>query len=453
MRLLQRLRSLSRRRFLRNVAVVAGGNATAQAITTALSPFITRLYGPEAFGVLGVFVAAVAMIAPSATLTYANAIVLPAAESEARSLARLSIAIAGFLSAITLLGVLAWHEGFSRLFGIELEFNYMLLLPFVVFLTAGQRVLSQLLIRYKRFQQVSQAGVAQAAAVGLSKVGVGLVTPTAAVLMILNALGQALHCVLLWAGLPRRRETEAPTSANSSANLDVKPVLSVAREYRDYPLFRAPQVLLNSVSQNIPTVMLAALFGPAAAGFYALARRVLQLPSVLISTSVGTVLLPRMAEEGRLGRSLRPLIIKGTKALALAGLLPFGIVVAFGPWMFTLAFGAEWTTAGVYARWMAVWLYFAFINVPSVQAVPMLGMQGQFLIYEAVLLAVRAGTLAYGALVLQDEVMALIMFSIAGSVLNLLLVTWVISHSHNSLRSSFRAAPELTGEDEEGACL
>jgi len=35
---------------VRNVALVGSGTAGAQAITMAFSPVITRIYGPEAFG-------------------------------------------------------------------------------------------------------------------------------------------------------------------------------------------------------------------------------------------------------------------------------------------------------------------------------------------------------------------------------------------------------------------
>jgi len=44
-------------KFVRNVAIVATGTAGAQAITMAFSPINTRLYGPEAFGILGTFTA------------------------------------------------------------------------------------------------------------------------------------------------------------------------------------------------------------------------------------------------------------------------------------------------------------------------------------------------------------------------------------------------------------
>jgi IS5 family transposase len=71
------------------VAVVASGTAGAQAITMGFSPVITRLYGPEAFGLLGVFMAMVQVLVPAAALTYPIAIVLPKEDRDARVLARL----------------------------------------------------------------------------------------------------------------------------------------------------------------------------------------------------------------------------------------------------------------------------------------------------------------------------------------------------------------------------
>lgn len=68
---------LSRRPFVRNVLAVVTGTATAQAITIAFAPVITRLYGPESFGQLGAFMALLNVLAPIAALTYPIAIVLP----------------------------------------------------------------------------------------------------------------------------------------------------------------------------------------------------------------------------------------------------------------------------------------------------------------------------------------------------------------------------------------
>ena len=82
-RLRGRAHAIGQSRFVRNVAAVATGIAAAQAISLAFMPFLTRLYGPEAFGALAAFTAVVNIITPLATLGYANAIVMPETEEGA----------------------------------------------------------------------------------------------------------------------------------------------------------------------------------------------------------------------------------------------------------------------------------------------------------------------------------------------------------------------------------
>ena len=57
-------------KFFRNVILVASGTVGARAITMAFSSIITKLYGPEAFGLLGAFVAVLAIVMPIAALSY-----------------------------------------------------------------------------------------------------------------------------------------------------------------------------------------------------------------------------------------------------------------------------------------------------------------------------------------------------------------------------------------------
>ena len=81
-------------KFVRNVAVVASGTIGAQAITMVFAPAITRLYGPEAFGLLGTFMTIAAVVTPIASLSYPIAIVLSPEDIYARGIARLSAYIA-----------------------------------------------------------------------------------------------------------------------------------------------------------------------------------------------------------------------------------------------------------------------------------------------------------------------------------------------------------------------
>src|SRR5699024_2967087 len=140
-----------------------------------------------------------------------------------------------------------------------------------------------------------------------------------------------------------------------------KNIKRLAREYYDFPLYRAPETFLNAISNSLPILMLAAFFGPASAGFYSIGRTVLSMPSRLIGKSVGDVFYPIIATAANNNENITKLIIKATLALGFVGILPYGLIIAFGPYIFSLVFGSEWIIAGEYARWIALWSFFVFL--------------------------------------------------------------------------------------------
>jgi len=427
-----------RSRFARDVVIVAGGTGVAQAIAIAFSPVITRLYGPEAFGIVGVFMAIVTIASQVATLSYAHAIVLPPSDREALVLIRLSALIAVGFAGFLLIIFGASHHQIGNALGFGTFSVYLLLVPPVVFCSAIAQALQQWLIRKRRFRSISGVEITQAIASGVSKSGIGLIAATTATLLLLNVGTYAFRLILMWLAarrtLPGQREAANP----SHGSTEEVPLRNVGYAYRDFPFYRTPQLLLGSISQGVPPMLLASLFGPSAAGFYALSRRVLHLPVVLISDAVGKVFLPRITEAAHRGEKLQPLILKAMGGLALTGLLPFGVVIAFGPRLFGLVFGAEWIKAGEYARWLAIWLYSGSISTPCVVSLPVLGLQAQGLLFEAVASASRVGAMIFGALVLTSDVGAIASFSITCMLLSIGRNIWILVRSKTCVRQRFR---------------
>jgi O-antigen/teichoic acid export membrane protein len=430
-----RLRHLRSHPFVRGVAVVVGGTAAAQVITFAFSPLITRLYGPEIFGVQGIFLAAVGIITPLANLAYGSSIVLPASDNEARSLFRLSVLIS--IAATVLSAVLfgAFHEQIAEAIGFTAPSSLLWLAPIVVLVTAIAQPFHHWLARKKQFGALSRISIAEATIVGAGKTAVGFIAATAPVLLASVALSGVLKVLLMWFSardtLTPRDDPAAPEDRGAEVSMR-----EAAYRYRDFPLYRAPLDWLNNVSYGIPSLMLAALLGPAAAGFYVLAFRVVSLPITVIASAVGTVFLPRIAEASHKSESLRPLLLKGTTALAVLGLVPFGFMMVFGPWIFSFVFGTEWAPAGEYARWLSLWFYFVFIGAPSFQAFPILGLQGHFLVYEIVVVVLRTASLAIGALVLKDGMAAIALFSIVGALVNVAQIFWCVVSCDRRLRET-----------------
>lgn len=413
---------LTKSKFVRNVAIVATGAAGAQAIAMAFAPIITRLYGPEAFGLLGTFMAVLAIATPIAALTYPIAIVLPKLDRDALGLAKLSTLLAFFMASLLAVIILFFGDSLAALLSLESIAEFLLLLPIAMLFSAFYQILQSWLIRKKQFKITARIDVIQALTLNSAKVGIGWFQPVGIALIIIATLGHALHALLLWLGM--RKQPGALAEANEREN--VSSIKELAYRHKDFPYFRAPQVAINSLSQSLPILMLASFFGPAAAGFYSLGRTVMSVPTTLIGKSVGDVFYPRIAEAVHHKENLFSLILKATLALASVGFVPFVLVIAFGPWLFSFVFGAEWVTAGEYARWLALWMYFAFLNRPTVVAIATLGIQGFFLAYEVMSILLRALALYIGFTVYSSDLMAVRLFSIAGVFLNLLLIFYVM---------------------------
>jgi O-antigen/teichoic acid export membrane protein len=432
-RTLDLLRRTAKSKFVHNVAVLTTGTVGAQVVNMAFSPVLTRLYGPEAFGLLGTFMAVAAVVAPVAALTYPIAIVLPRTDEDAKGLAWLSLYIALTMAALVALVLLLAGDRLVDRLQVQAIRPFIWLMPLVIVFSAWYQIRQQWLIRKKQFRIAARVAVLQALIVNGVKSGAGLFKPLAAVLIVLYTFGQALHALMLAIGggkaEPRNRDAEKPSPKT--------PLRQLAKKHGDFPLYRAPQVFINAVSQSLPVLMLAALFGPASAGFYTICKKVLSMPSHLIGKSVADVFYPRINDAARNGENLTRLILKATLSLGIVGFVPFAVVVAFGPRRVGVVFGEEGAVAGEYARWLAVWMFPAFMNRPSVAAMPVLRLQGFFLIYEIVSVVMRVIALMVGFYLFKNDVTAISLFSLAGLILNASLIVATV------LRSRFiRGHPE-----------
>lgn len=407
---------LSRRPFVRNVMAVATGAAAAQAITIAFAPVITRLYGPESFGLLGAFMAVLNVLAPVAVLTYPIAIVLPREDRDALAIVRLSVVLAIIVSTLVAVSLYFSPVHVAQALGLQAISGYLMLIPLAMFFAACMQIAEQWLIRKGRFSVTARVAILQSLLLNVSKAGIGAFHPVASVLIGLAVAGRALHAAMLAAGA-------GLFSGPSTSKLQVKPLVDQARIHADFPLFRAPQILLNALSQSLPIVLLASLFGPASAGFYTLARTVMAAPSMLIGKSVSDVFYPKFTEAAHAGKPLSGLILKATAGLAVVGVFPYLLVALLGPWLFSLVFGNEWRVAGEYGQWLACWLFFGFINRPSVAAIAALSLQKFFLGYEVASVIIRVAAMSVGFLVFESDKVAVAAFSVAGAILNVVLIS------------------------------
>ena len=146
-------------------------------------------------------------------------------------------------------------------------------------------------------------------------------------------------------------------------------------------------------------------------------------------SDVMAVFYPRITDAIRNGEDACKLIVRATAGLAAVGALPFLVVIVAGPFLFSFIFGEKWHTAGVFAQWLSLWLFFQYINKPAVSAIPSLKLQGGLLVYEVFSTGTKVLALWIGFTYFNSEVAAVALFSISGVIAYVWLILWVVRHS------------------------
>lgn len=413
--------------------LVATGTAGAQAINLAFSPIITRMYGPEAFGLLGTFMAVLGFVTPLAALAYPIAIVLPKSDDDAKGIAKLSFCIALVMALVLTVVLLLGGEQIAALLGMQAITSFMLLIPLAMLFSALQQIMQQWLIRKKQFKVTARIAVSQSLILNSSKVGLGWFWPIGSVLIILATLGSALYTVQLWFGAKRWADKDGRIDKLAEKNIDLK---VLAYEHRDFPLYRTPQIWINAISQSLPVLILASFFGPVVAGFFSLGMSALSAPALLIGSSVGNVFYPRIAEAVNRGEDHIQLLNKATVVTFMVGLLPFTFIMLFGPYVFGLVFGAEWYIAGQYAQWMALWVLISLAARPLIATIPVIKMQGIFLIYELVFLGLKTLVLWVASYLYESALLAVALYSLVTAISYLVLYVIVTVVSARAFKKS-----------------
>lgn len=408
---------LRRSPFVLNVANLFVGDVLVQAIGFLSLLLLTRLYSPEAFGILGVFMAISEVGAKLSTLRYDAALVLPDNNEPAGALFRFSMyTCVAFCALLLIIGFLG--SGLvSALVDLNLTPVFFLLIALMVMGLGADGLCVFWWMRGKHFRSIAESSVIAATIGNGTKILGGLSGYGAGGLLLGTVLQRWVRIGLLW------RSLVAPERPKLMGTL--RDSLQQARTYRDFPYYRMPQEVIHMFAQQAPTVLLAAFYGATTAGFYILATRILQLPVAMMQTSFRRVFYVRSVEAQRCRDSLFHLCMKYSTYICL-GLLPVALVVIFwaGP-LFVTVCGSEWTTSGTYAKWVMVFLLFGSISVPFSAIMPVVGLNRFYLIYEIISVTIRLSVISFVA-ASATAIATVIAISLGATLSSLIFTTIVL---------------------------
>jgi O-antigen/teichoic acid export membrane protein len=344
--------------FLRKWLLLASGTLMGQALVVISSPLLTRLFTPEEFGVFAVFAAIVGIAATLSGLRYEFAVPLASNDEDAAALVAVVVLTSGFLAAI--LAVFVWLIGdwlAGRLNVAELAHWFWLLPPALLIWGVGT-ALSYWSVRRHTYGVNALNRTVQLGTQTTGQLVMGVVGWGAPGLIVGYLCGYATRLGHFLVRLPR-------SDRQLLAAWQWSRLKAVAREHWRYPAFTLPSSLLARFLQLGPAIIIAAMFGPAMAGFYAVAQRVVGLPIRMLGEAASQVFLGEL--RGLERPALRHLFLRTLAlfgGLALVAMLP---LLFFAPPLFRLLLGDGWDEAGIFVQLLTPLYIARFIDVPISQ--------------------------------------------------------------------------------------
>jgi len=344
--------AFERRPFFRNVTIMFGGAASGQVISVLLAPVLTRLYSPEQFGVLSVYLAVLTILVVIASLRYELTLPLVKnATDEINLVAVCGCALVVTTAALTLVVFLVPWEA-SGVFGTLTAtssqlLSYRGLLPVGFFCLGAYYIALYMATRAEAFRliaisRISQGVIGPTSQIALAAIG----TPG---ILIGSILGQSagtfgLMYRLMAARLPLLREITWRRMAH------------LARRYYRFPVLGGWTALLEAAGgSQLLYLLIWIQYSGEIAGYIFLVERVVVRPLSIIGTSILQVFV---GEAGRListepekfGARFRQVVLY--QFYFAAGWIVVANVAGLA--FFSLVFGENWSTAVVYLQALSI---------------------------------------------------------------------------------------------------
>lgn len=343
--------------FTRNVSKLMTGSILSQILPLSVAPILSRIYLPSDYGLLGLYMSVTGMISMVTTLQYANAIVIAKDEQEVNSILKLCFQILLLFSLVSLIIVIVFHASIASYIKAPALSYWLWMAPLSIFMTGLSGIFNNYAIRYKHYSILATNRVLTSIFSSLCSLLLGYLTHNVMGLFFGLLVGQIISGVFLAYSSIKKAEI-------SLSHLFLSNSKSVALKYINFPKYSLPADFINNFTNQIPLLMLNTYGSIAAVGYFNMGNRILGLPIGFISSAFGEVFRQKAAQDYNEQGNCISVFIKTFKILSLFSIVPFTILILFGPEIFAFILGEKWREAGVYAQIMGIMFFFRFTVSP-----------------------------------------------------------------------------------------
>lgn len=256
------------KKILSDSSIVFFGALISQGLIFIFTPLLTKYYLPENFGVFSSIQASAAIFSSFYTLRYNQAIMIPADESEAFDLLKLSIFIASSITTFFLLGLF-----FLRII-VSLDIDNLVYTSFFAFFIAINSSTYLFISRKGNFKTNS-----------ISKIVTSILFVTCSFAFGIYSFEKGLIASKLL-GLISSIFFLSFYLSDASGNLKTKNLIQILKKYKQFPQKNLLPNVLNAITLNYPVLIVGLLYGINTQGQYGLTYTIIAAPLSLITLSI-----------------------------------------------------------------------------------------------------------------------------------------------------------------------
>jgi lipopolysaccharide exporter len=381
---------ISSSEFMVNTVTLIGGTGIAQILPVLFAPLIARLFGTDDFSVYGVFVSIYGIMGVVLALRYEPAIMLPQKERDATSIVFLCLMSALALSVVFFMIALIFRNQIASVFNISQLSAFLPLIPVSALFFSVNTILIVWYNRNKKYKVIAANKIARNSLLTGSNIGFGFAKTGYAGLIYSQIISDALAAVYYLSLFFRKR--------GARKDFSMRNMRKVATEYRKFPMYTLPSTFIDTLSAQIPILLIAALYTQEMSGSYFFSYRILILPLSVIGAAYAQTFYQKFVSYLQISNFNGAMRFLRKSWMLLAGLIivPGLILASFGQPLFSFVFSSEWAESGKMASILIFYIMFAFVSSPTSSTYIALGMQKYTLIFSVIVLFYRFGTLYFG---------------------------------------------------------
>jgi len=409
------IQKILQHQFVRQFLTLFTGTVVSQLIVFGVTPILTRIYTEKLFGILTLYTSITLTLKILITLRYEITLVLPKRDKDAINLLALNILIVTALSVVVLIISILLKNQINNLFDDGGLGQFIYLVAPGVFSLGLIEAFTFWNNRFQKYNHISQSRISRSVSgsafqllVGYSKFSnIGLVPG-----LIVGQFISLIHLITI-----SLKKIKTLTNYISFARM-----FFLFKKYKDIPKYNTLLNFANTLSNQIPGLLIPNYFGLSSAGQFGLSNRVVATPFSMIGQSVSQIFFKKSADIFNNNRKDFYGFVKKTyKNLFIISLL-LSATIFVASFFFELIFGSTWSYSGLYTRILVPWLFLMFLNSPITSIIVVLNKQQIMIAYDILLLIFRIVAIFSGYYFFDSIILALIFYSFTGVCFNLYLI-------------------------------